>query len=143
MKNEHVNSEYMKRLSEILADSGFAITIVGPDGPILGTKADILAIDDMSDMDRTALKAATFSLNYHGDIPLEQVDFSALENRIMAAWELGDIHGLINHTRTRRNGKTCTLYDYHVIKRKRVVQQKQWETKAAIKSRQLRNRQKG
>ena len=138
-----MNKDYIEMLSRILADSGFAITIVGPDGPILGTKADILAIDVMPDMDRAALKDATFSLNYHGDTPLEQVDFSALENRIMAAWELGDMHGLINHTRTRRNGKTKTLYDFHVIKRKRVVQEKNWETKAAIKSRQLRNRQKG
>ena len=138
-----MNTDYIKMLSKILADSGFAITIVGPDGPIVGTKADILAIDDMPDMDRAALKDASFSLNYHGDIPLEQVDFSALENRIMAAWELGDMHGLINHTRTRRSGKTNALYDFHVIKRKRVVQEKNWETKAAIKSRQLRNRQKG
>ena len=138
-----MGKSYLELISRILADSGFAITIVGPDGPIVGTKADILAIDDMPDMDRAALKDASFSLNYHGDIPLEQVDFSALENRIMAAWELGDMHGLINHTRTRRSGKTNALYDFHVIKRKRVVQEKNWETKAAIKSRQLRNRQKG
>ena len=138
-----MNTDYIKMLSKILAETGFAITIVGPDGPIIGTKADILAIDDMPDMDRAALKDASFSLNYHGDIPLEQVDFSALENRIMAAWELGDIHDVLKRMRTRRNGKTETLYDFHVIKRKRVVQEKQWETKAAIKSRKLRNRQKG
>ena len=138
-----MGKSYLELISRILADSGFAITIVGPDGPIVGTKADILAIDDMPDMDRAALKDATFSLNYHGDIPLEQVDLSALENRIMAAWELGDIHDVLKRIRTRRNGKTETLYDFHVIKRKRVVQEKNWETKAAIKSRQLRNRQKG
>lgn len=137
-----MNKDYIEMLSRILADSGFAITIVGPDGPILGTKADILAIDDMSDMDRTALKAATFGLNYHGDVPIQEIDYAAIENHILAAWEFGDMHDVLSGMRTRRNGKTCTLYDYHVIKRKRVVQQKQWETKAAIKSRMLRNRQK-
>ena len=138
-----MGKSYLELISRILADSGFAIAIVGPDGPIVGTKADILAIDDMPDMDRAALKDASFGLNYHGDIPLEQVDFSALENRIMAAWELGDIHDVLKRMRTRRSGKTNALYDFHVIERKRVVQEKNWETKAAIKSRQLRNRQKG
>lgn len=133
----------MKRLSEILADTGFAITILGPDGPILGTKADMLAIDDTPGMDRAALKNATFGLNYHGDVPIQEIDYAAIENRILAAWEFGDMHDVLSGMRTRRNGKTRILYDYHVIKRKRVVQQKQWETKAAIKSRQLRNRQKG
>ena len=138
-----MNTDYIKMLSKILADSGFAITIVGPDGPIVGTKADILAIDDMPDMDRAALKDATFVLNYHGEMPIQDIDFAMLENRIMAAWKLGDIHAVLKRMRTRRNGKTETLYDFHVIKRKRVVQEKNWETKAAIKSRQLRNRQKG
>lgn len=138
-----MGKSYLELISKILAETGFAITIVGPDGPIVGTKADILAIDDMSDMDRTALKAATFGLNYHGDVPIQEIDYAAIENRILAAWEFGDMHDVLSGMRTRRNGKTCTLYDYHVIKRKRVVQQKQWETKAAIKSRQLRNRQKG
>ena len=138
-----MNTDYIKMLSKILADSGFAITIVGPDGPIVGTKADILAIDDMPGMDRVALKDATFGLNYHGEVPTQDIDFAMLENRIMATWELGDIHDVLKRMRTRRSGKTNALYDFHVIKRKRVIQQKHWETKAAIKSRQLRNRQKG
>ena len=49
-----MGKSYLELISRILADSGFAITIVGPDGPIVGTKADILAIDDMPDMDRAA-----------------------------------------------------------------------------------------
>ena len=138
-----MGKSYLELISRILADSGFAITIVGPDGPIVGTKADILAIDDMPDMDRAALKDATFGLNYHGEMPIQDIDFAMLENRIMATWELGDIHDVLKRMRTRRSGKTNALYDFHVIKRKRVIQQKHWETKAAIKSRQLRNRQKG
>lgn len=119
-----MNKSYIEMLSHILADSGFAITIVGPDGPILGTKADILAIDDMPGMDRAALKDATFSLNYHGDVPIQEIDYAAIENRILAAWEFGGMHDVLHGIRTRRNGKTNTLYDYHVIKRKRVIQQK-------------------
>ena len=138
-----MNKDYIEMLSRILADSGFAITIVGPDGPILGTKADMLIIDDLYALDRAALKDATFGLNYHGDVPIEKIDYTALENRILAAWEHGGMYDLLCGTRTRRNGKSCMMQDYHVVQRKRVVQQKHWETKAAIKSRQLRNRQKG
>ena len=139
-----MGKSYLELISRILAGSGFAITIVGPDGPIVGTKADILAIDDMPGMDRAALKNATFGLNYHGDIPIEQVDFSSLEKRILVSW---DMLGLVDDSdyfmRTVRRSQQQRLRDFHVVQRKSTIRQKQWETRAAIKSRQLRNRQKG
>lgn len=132
-----MNKDYIEMLSRILADSGFAITIVGPDGPILGTKADILVIDDMSDMDRTALKNAAFGLNYHGDIPIENLGFSALENRILTSW---DMLGLVDHSdyfmRNVHRSQQQRLRDFHVVQRRTRTQTKNWETKAAIKSRQ-------
>lgn len=134
---------YIEMLSQILAESGFAITIVGPDGPIVGTKADMLVIDDLSVLDRAALKDATFGLNYHGDVPIQMIDYEALENRIFAAWEFGGMHDCLPSMRTLRRAQEQRLRDFHVVQRKSTVRQKQWETKAAIKSRQLRNRQKG
>ena len=128
-----MDKRYLELVSKILAESGFAITIVGPDGPIAGTKADMLVIDDLSAIDRASLKNATFNLNYHSDVPIEMVDFAALEAKILAAWERSSM----------RKQFESVIRDQHVIVRKRQIQQKQWETKAAIKSRQLRNRQKG
>ena len=128
-----LDKSYLELVSKILAESGFAITIVGPDGPIVGTKADMLVIDDLSAIDRASLKNATFNLNYHSDVPIEMVDFAALEAKILAAWERSSM----------RKQFESVIRDQHVIVRKRQIQQKQWETKAAIKSRQLRNRQKG
>ena len=127
-----LDKSYLELVSKILAESGFAITIVGPDGPIVGTKADMLVIDDLSAIDRASLKNATFNLNYHSDVPIEMVDFAALEAKILAAWERSSM----------RKQFESVIRDQHVIVRKRQIQQKQWETKAAIKSRQLRNRQK-
>lgn len=139
-----MDKSYLELVSKILAESGFAITIVGPDGPIVGTKADMLVIDDLSGMSREALKNATFNLNYHGDVPIEQVDFAALEQRILASWELlGLVGGGSCVSRSINRFQQQRLRDFHVIAHKRQIQQKQWETKAAIKSRQLRNRQKG
>lgn len=128
-----MGKSYLELVSKILAESGFVITIVGPDGPIVGTKADMLVIDDLPDMSRAALKNATFNLNYHSDVPIEMVDFAALEAKVLAAWEGSSM----------RKQFEQVVRDQHVIVRKREIKQKQWETKAAIKSRQLRNRQKG
>ena len=139
-----MGKSYLELISKILAESGFAITIVGPDGPIVGTKAGMLVIDDLSALDRAGLKQATFGLNYHGDTPIEQVDFSALEQRILAAWDLLGLRDDSDYfLRNVRRSQQQRLRDFHVVQRKSTIRQKQWETKAAIKSRQLRNRQKG
>lgn len=106
---------YVDQMLALLAEYGVQAHIHIPDGGVRGVDSRILVIDDFA-----------------------SIDFSKLEERIIATHEK---ISFIGHPSQMSPLKE--LQNFHVVQRKRKTQFKQWETKAAIKSRQLRNRQKG
>lgn len=113
--NKSSGTSYIDQMLAMLAEYGVQAHIHTPDGGVRGVDSRILVIDDFS-----------------------SIDFSKLEERIIATHEKISFIGHLPQMSTLKE-----LQDFHVIQRKRVAQAKHWETKAALKSRMLRNRQKG
>lgn len=142
MSRKHGKS-YVDRMLALLAEFNFQINFHFPKVGVNGVDSRIIILDDIALEDRAALKNANSSLNYGGECPVMDIDYCELERRIEAAWggrgrQSGDPHITQLH-----RAQEQTLRDFHVVQRRTRTQTKHWETKAAIKSRQLRNRQKG
>lgn len=141
MSRAHGKS-YVDQMLALLAEFDFQINVHFPKGEVDGVDSRIMTMDDIALEDRARMKDANFELHYGGNCPISDVDYSRLEQRIEAAWGAnGRRGGTIFH------GDPAQLppipHDAHVVQRKRKMQAKQREIKAAIKSRQLRNRKKG
>lgn len=134
---------YVDIMLAILADFGFQIQVHSPKGKVNGVESRILILDDITLEDRAALKNANFGLHYGGDYPVMDIDYCELERRIEAAWRANGRQSGDPFIAQLHRAQEQRLRDYHVVQRRTRTQTKHWETKAAIKSRQLRNRQKG
>lgn len=134
MSRSHGKS-YVNQMLAILAEAGIVATVIRANDGVQGSEIECIVIDDFVQIGDETLK-----LDIQQGEPLIEADYTALEERIellMTGRGLlsRDRNSYVPHTQQR-------LHDSPAVQRARKQQVKAWETKATIKSNQLRQRQR-